>query len=260
MAHEPEEVIKHQMLETRASLAEKLETLEQQVVGTVHGATSAVTDTVECVKEAVQQTVELAKTSVQDTVDAVKDSLDLSRHVCEHPWVMLGGSVAVGYAAGYLLNHAEGSGTGADLGRVPSLSTLVAPPGAEGNGVSSRTAEMAPTVTPPASTSQSLLGELGQTFEGELNQLKGLALGTLLGVVRDMITSAAPPQIGSQVADIINSATLKLGGQPIHGPVLNLSPADAGQREDVCQRTGRTEEYSAATTPRWSTGAAGTVD
>ena len=39
MDNEAEEVIKHQMHETRASLAEKLETLEQQVTGTVHSAT-----------------------------------------------------------------------------------------------------------------------------------------------------------------------------------------------------------------------------
>ena len=72
MAHEPEEMIKQQMLETRAALADKLETLEQQVVGTVHSATSAVTDTVACVKEAVQQTVESARESVHGTVEAVE--------------------------------------------------------------------------------------------------------------------------------------------------------------------------------------------
>ena len=53
MDHEPEEVIKQQMLETRASLTDKLETLEQQVAGTVHSAKAAVTDTVDSVKEAV---------------------------------------------------------------------------------------------------------------------------------------------------------------------------------------------------------------
>src|SRR5713226_6434711 len=114
MDNEPEEVIKQQMLETRASLAEKLETLEQQVVGTVHSATSAVTDTVESVKDAVQHTVE-----------AVKDTFDLSHHVREHPWLMVGGSVTVGFAAGCLTGRAAAS-TPDRLPRdgYPSLSTL----------------------------------------------------------------------------------------------------------------------------------------
>src|SRR5581483_4976543 len=102
MGNEPEEVIKHQMLETLASLAEKLETLEQQVVGTVHNATSAVTDTVETVKDAVQQTVQMAKDSVTNTVEAVKDTFDLSRQVDDHPWLMFGGSVAAGFVTGHL--------------------------------------------------------------------------------------------------------------------------------------------------------------
>src|SRR5437879_565808 len=113
MDNEPEEVIKHQMLETRASLAEKLETLEQQVVGTVQSATTAVTDTVESVKDAVQQTVEMAKESVTNTVEAVKDTFDLPRQVREHPWIMFAGSAAVGFAAGHLAGHAGHSTRGA---------------------------------------------------------------------------------------------------------------------------------------------------
>src|SRR5712692_2803337 len=135
MDHEPEEVIKQQMLETRASLAEKLETLEQQVVGKVHCATSAVTDTVDSVKEAVQQTVELAKTSVHDTVDAVKDTFDVARHVREHPWLMVGGSVSVGFAAGCLLDRAGAAiRDRLPTGGVPTLSTLAPRSGTEGNG------------------------------------------------------------------------------------------------------------------------------
>src|SRR5947209_5600271 len=121
MDNEPEEVIKHQMLETRASLAEKLETLEQQVVGTVQSATTAVTDTVESVKDAVQETVEMARASVHHTVEAVKDTFDLSLQVRRHPWFMMAGSVALGYAGGCLLNRA-GHRPSTTAG--PTLSTL----------------------------------------------------------------------------------------------------------------------------------------
>jgi len=42
------------MKETRTALTEKLETLENQVIGSVHEATCAVSETVASVKEAVQ--------------------------------------------------------------------------------------------------------------------------------------------------------------------------------------------------------------
>jgi ElaB/YqjD/DUF883 family membrane-anchored ribosome-binding protein len=121
MDNEPEDVIKHQMLETRQSLAEKLETLEQQVVGTVQSATTAVTDTVETVKEAVQQTVETAKASVRETVDAVKETFDVTEQVRKHPWIMVGGSVALGYVAGRFLHGAESAGSSASWAGAPSL-------------------------------------------------------------------------------------------------------------------------------------------
>jgi len=228
MDNEPEEVIKQQMLETRASLAEKLETLEQQVVGTVQSATTAVTDTVESVKDAVQETVEMAKTSVYDTVEAVKDTFDLSRHVREHPWLMVGGSVAVGFAGGCLLSRADSAANGTDngayAGGVPSLSSLGARsvPGRDGEAGQPRGEEAPPAMAASASARQSPLGDLGQKFETEINKLKGLAVGTMLGAVRDLIASSAPPQLGPQLAEIIDSATVKLGGQPIRGPVLNM--------------------------------------
>jgi ElaB/YqjD/DUF883 family membrane-anchored ribosome-binding protein len=224
MDNEPEEVIKHQMLETRASLAEKLETLEQQVVGTVQSASSAVTDTVESVKEAVQQTVETARASVRETVDAVKETFDISEHVRNHPWVMVGGSLAVGYVAGCLLNRSESAESRAYPGGVPSLSTLSARSSVERDGGMGRgTLEEATSArATETSAPQRLLGDLGQKFETEIQKLKGLAMGTMLGVVRELIANSAPPQLSSELAGIIDSATVKLGGQPIHGPVLNM--------------------------------------
>jgi ElaB/YqjD/DUF883 family membrane-anchored ribosome-binding protein len=256
MDHEPEEVIKHQMLETRAALAEKLETLEQQVVGTVHSATTAVADTVESVKDAVQQTVEMARESVHDTVEAVKDTFDLSRHVREHPWMMVSGSIAAGYVGGCLLPRlAAAASDRLPSGGVPSLSSLAALSRVERNGgAGQRIGEETPaTSTASGPAAHGLLGGLEQRFGPELHKLKGLALGTMLGVVRDMIASAAPPQLGSQLAEIVDSATVKLGGQPIHGPVLNMFQQDPAERQEAQQRVysttgsmGRTQGLGSA--------------
>jgi len=91
------------MEETRASLADKLETLEQHVVETVTGTTAAVSETVENVKDAVHETVTSVKETVQDSVASVRNAFDISRQMNEHPWLLLSGSVALGYAVGRLL-------------------------------------------------------------------------------------------------------------------------------------------------------------
>jgi hypothetical protein len=59
-------------------------------------------------------------------------------------------------------------------------------------------------------------------FDSEIHKLKALALSTMLGAVRDVITSSAPPQIAPQLGEIIDTATVKLGGEPIRGPVLSM--------------------------------------
>jgi hypothetical protein len=235
MANEPEEMIKHQMLETRASLAEKLETLEQQVVGTVQGATWAVTDTVDSVKEAVQSTVEMAKTSVHDTVEAVKDTFDISRQVRQHPWLMMGGSVVLGYAGGSLLNRAERESS-------RDYTSYRSPSRGERDGGTKGRVEEAPSArASSAPAPDHLLANLGQKFETEIQKLKGLAVGTMLGVVRDMIASSAPPQIGSELADIIDSATVKLGGRPIQGVLAMFQQEHAGQGESQPHRRSSAE-------------------
>jgi ElaB/YqjD/DUF883 family membrane-anchored ribosome-binding protein len=102
MENEPE-VIRQQMCDTRASLQDKLETLEQQVTDTVQGAAEAASETVQTVKEAVQDTVEAVKSTVENTVESVKDTLSLSKQVEAHPWGMFIGAALVGYAGTRLL-------------------------------------------------------------------------------------------------------------------------------------------------------------
>jgi ElaB/YqjD/DUF883 family membrane-anchored ribosome-binding protein len=260
MDNEPEEVIKHQMLETRASLAEKLETLEQQVVGTVQSATHAVADTVESVKDAVQETVEMARSSVHETVEAVKETFDLSRQVRAHPWAMFGGSVALGYVSGCLLERTRSVSGGHYLQAAPSLSTLGTPWKSErdgGPGHRESTASREPAASSTAQ--QGLLGEFGDTFKTELTKLKGLAIGTLFGVVRDMVTRSAPPQLAPDLAEVINHLTVKLGGKPIEGPVLDTFRGGNAQPEQQ-PFTHRSKEQRPADSTWGSASGAGTID
>src|SRR5437667_3076637 len=91
MDPEPD-VIKHEIDETASSLKDKLETLENEVLGTVKEATETVEETISNVKE-----------TVQDTVQAVKRTFDLRYQTEQHPWLMVGGSAAAGFVAGMFL-------------------------------------------------------------------------------------------------------------------------------------------------------------
>jgi hypothetical protein len=222
------EVIRQQMQMTRASLTDKLEALENKVVGTVEGATSAVTDTVNCVKEAVQ-----------DTVHSVKESVNITHHVERHPWLMFGASVATGYVGGALLlnaapsrrsvrgvRHPEEWGVGpARLGGAAAGETYVAH---EGNGHHRQGSR------PEATPDHSFLSGLTEKFGPEIDKLRSVAIGTLFGLGRELLARSVPESIGSQLTTLVDDVTRKLGGEPVRGPLLpEERPAATASRASV---------------------------
>jgi len=118
---------RHDIEETRASMNEKLELLEERVRDTLEETKTAVDDIVENVKgtvevtvDAVKETVDGAKSTVEnivenvkdtmdDTVTKVKRSFDLRYQVEQHPWLMLGGSVIAGSVLASLLHRGNGA-------------------------------------------------------------------------------------------------------------------------------------------------------
>jgi len=232
------EVILGQMEGTRASLEQKLETLENQVMGTIQEATTtvsetvqqvkdAVSDTVETVKDTVEGTVESMKETVDDTVESVKETFDVRRQVRNHPWLMFGGSLAAGYVASRIMgrylprrlpswqagNYYEGPSS------MPPPAYYQGPPGYAPEAAEPARAERTPPPEPPQKR-PSLLDNLASALGPEVGKLKGLAIGATLGIVRDLITQSAPPELGTQLADMVNGFTTRLGGEVIHGPVL----------------------------------------
>jgi hypothetical protein len=214
MDNEPD-VTRADLDETRASLSEKLESLEQQVVHSVHGATTAVNETVESVKDAVH-----------DTVATVRQTFDLPLQVKRRPWGMVGGSIALGYLGGYLLRC-----RGSDTSSARRRSRPVFPDGPQiahhGNGDINgyRSMEEAPTKKPVQEVSQKpsepgWLSVVNNQFGPEITKLKGLAIGTVLGVVRDLITQSGSEQMKAKVAEVVDSITVKLGGEPIRAPLV----------------------------------------
>jgi len=198
------EVIRTQMEQTRSSLSDKLEALESEFRGTVEGATNAVEtvqETVANVQESVKETVESVTEGVKETVATVKDALNVRKHVERHPWAMFGGAVLVGCLAGFFVGGRRKSRKSTPA--VPEAPPE--PPARNGsgyrNGVSRKAAEAAPEA------------ESG-IFSG-LKALKGLAVGTLMSTLRDVIVEAVPSNLSSDVARVVDDMTTKLGGKPL---------------------------------------------
>jgi ElaB/YqjD/DUF883 family membrane-anchored ribosome-binding protein len=197
MDQEPD-VIRHNIEQTRSALTDKLETLETQVRGTVDNA-----------RASVQETIQTVRSTVSETVESIRQSLDLKQHVRQHPWVTLSGSIATGFLVGsYLQRAANGH-------RAPSRPRglgSVREDGRERAAALQAAAPMPP--GPPAEPRRGMLGRLLHEFDDEIEQVKQLAIGASMGLLRDYLKKNLP-QFEQQIGEVIDSATHKLGGKPM---------------------------------------------
>jgi len=216
-------MIRHQMEETRSNLTEKLEALESQVAESVQSTTAAVSDTVEAVKEtvenvstAVQETVETVSTTVQETVDTVGQSFDLWGQTDRHPWVVFGGSVALGFMASQLFDRSSTNGH-AKHRDSPSWDSLARSASHAREEASYKAPEPAARTT---AHTESTSSSQNSWFWDQMKRLQGLAVGALMGVVRDLSARGLPGALGQRVAEEVDHLTSSLGAETISGPVL----------------------------------------
>jgi ElaB/YqjD/DUF883 family membrane-anchored ribosome-binding protein len=232
----PEEIRQH-IDKTRCDLTDKLEALEQKVNDTFADAKRAVVETVETVKQSVNSTVQTAKDTVHDTVDSVKEALDLPRQVQRHPWAMLAGSVAAGYVLGRYVSQ-----QGSVNGSVTRSSVEASPPQLEARRRlldfhSARTGSppLPPPVAEPRVPEPSLFRSFTEQFAPEIQQLQGLAIGTLMALARDTIKRSVAPPLGVELERVIDRVTTKLGGVPLSGP----GPERVGERAFATNGAGK---------------------
>jgi ElaB/YqjD/DUF883 family membrane-anchored ribosome-binding protein len=242
MENEPE-VIRQQMEETRSSLQDKLEVLEQQVLNTMQEANQtveAVKETVEAVKESVQDTattvketvqgtVESVKDSVHDTVQTVKETLDVERQVRAHPWAMVIGATACGFVAGKVLHHLMAPpSVAARMATAPQ--PYVGTAGLSGPSHAFRDRERmddrarmngGSSTRPEQPRQPNWLTQLTQSYRSEIDKAKALAISTAGSLARDLINKSVAPPIGEKINEIVDSVTMKLGGQPLEGSILD---------------------------------------
>ena len=261
-----QEVIHKQMEATRADLTDKLSALESQVTGTVQAATNAVettkaavtgtveavTETVESVKDTVQETVEKVSDTVsetignvteqfQETVQSVAETFNIKLQCERHPWAVFGGAVAVGALGGYLLGgSSQSSGSSGRYAGTPQ--THYQPEGQTGgtSAVGSAASAVGSALGGVAGTVGSTLGGL---FGEQLNHLKGLAIGAMMGVVRDLAARSLPENLKGKVSEEVDKLTRSLGGEPVQGSIL---PEPKSEESESAQESGGHDRFMPA--------------
>jgi ElaB/YqjD/DUF883 family membrane-anchored ribosome-binding protein len=194
------EVIRDEMEQTRSSLADKLEALESEFRGTVEGATTAVANTV----EAVEQTVENVKDSVKETVETVKDTFNVRRQVERYPWAMFGGAFLVGSLMGGLLGRSHRRRRESAPAETPSPTP---PEPARNGGYRNGSAKK--------QSQEAKESDEGGPFRSSFEAIKGLAVGTLMGTLRDVLVNAVPSNLADDLAGVVDDLTTRLGGKPL---------------------------------------------
>jgi len=204
---ENEELIRQNMERTRESITEKLDALEDRIVGSVEQASTAVTN----------------------TAASVKDAMDINTQIDRHPWLIFGGAMAAGLLAGHLLLSRRPTALPriAESRPVPAPAPPTTPTPPQARNPTPMSAQESVQSAPPAPT-QETPGRLYSMLEPEIIKAKELAIGVTLGIVREALIAEMPPQLAASAGDIINNVTQKLGGRPLANSELPFTSPDPG--------------------------------
>ncbi|MEI8020369.1 MAG: hypothetical protein WCH39_19360 [Schlesneria sp.] len=171
-------MIRQQMEQTKLQLAEKLESLERQVSTTVH--------TTETALNATMETVETVSGAVHGTVNSIANLLDVTRHVENHPWLIVGGAVLAGYLTAEFF-------TGETSEAVSNSGTTTYSAADELNGQ--------PVTTPRAHPALISVRHSSGTASSSWDQFQDAAIGSLIEIVPQTI-SRIIPRVVDRLIDI----------------------------------------------------------
>ena len=232
------EVIRDEMEQTRANLADKLGALETQVRETVSGATEAVSSTVEGVKDVVS--------SVSETVESVTETFNVSKQVEQHPWMALGAAVATGFVLAQVVSRASAPADGAPQPSQSYVPPQPAPqparweqpqaPRQEEHGIVDRLESMVP---------EGMKDSLKGAMNTAVSSLGGLAVGGLMALIREMASGHLPQEWKGDVTKLIDQVTTQLGGKPMDAAhsgslmsMLGLDQQAQGAPQDAQRQQG----------------------
>jgi hypothetical protein len=112
--------------------------------------------------------------------------------------MMVGGAVAVGFVGGRLLQR-------------------LSPAAGTGFASQPMAYSAAPAASPAPAPAPSLLGEVETALKPVLHRVKGLAIGTTLGLLGQMLLPSVPEAYRGQLSEVVDQLTTALGGERIEG-------------------------------------------
>jgi ElaB/YqjD/DUF883 family membrane-anchored ribosome-binding protein len=231
---------RHDIEETRASMNEKLELLEERVRDTLEETKIAVDDIVENVKgtvevtvDAVKETVDGAKSTVENIVENVKDtmnetvtkvkrSVDLGYQVEQHPWLMLGGSVVAGRVLASLLHrgndarHYSSSPSPMRTGNYVADATGGTGPytiSGEEDVTTSREHLPSPHQAPTQHGWGNTLGQFQEEFDMVKSVATGAVMSTVVGTLQELIRQNIP-SMAPRFDEAAKRIATKWGAEP----------------------------------------------
>ena len=234
------EETRHDIEDTRASMNEKLELLEERVrdtleetrtavgdivdnvKGTVEDTVGAVKETVDGAKSTVENIVENVKETMDDTVTKVKRSFDLRYQVEQNPWLMAGGAVVVGSILGSLMNRDEGrryssyTTDSMHTGNYVADTTGGTGPysiSGEGDGEASQTNSVPSYQDQKQRSWGSALGQFQEEFDVVKGVVTSAVMGTVMKTLQEMIRQNLP-SMTSQFDEAMNRIGKKWGVKP----------------------------------------------
>lgn len=226
------EALTEEMEQTRSGLADKLEALGRRISGTV---------------EDVEETVETVVETTQDTISTIKNTFNISKQVEERPWIIMGCSVLVGFLGGKLLGQVASRPNGHRdsyaNGAAESMTTQMASTSAFPTGTERQTdADRHTHRDTNGHAEGGWLQGLKDQFGPEISKAKGLAVGALFGVVRDLVSQALPEALKKEVTHWFDNVTEKAGGEPIQaGSFAEQPSAESASQESAMDSSSRRE-------------------
>jgi ElaB/YqjD/DUF883 family membrane-anchored ribosome-binding protein len=206
------EDIERQMKETRSSLSNKLETLEEKVADTVAKATEAVSSTVSKAKETVDNTVE----AVTETVANVRDTFDIPEQVRRHPWLCFAASIAAGYVLekmcdSLIFPSADHGGNGNGKHKQQRARGETPKPMPRWMAESQKAPEPSPYYEAESEGAKATGPTLMSTVGEHMTKLKDIAVGALFNVLRGVTVKSLGPTFAEPAGQFVDDVARSFG-------------------------------------------------
>jgi hypothetical protein len=205
-----------EIVQTRVAIAEKLGAIEQHVGATMQHARTTMT-----------QVANKTTSSVQETMKATKEAFDPCIHAARHPWIFMGGALALGYGVGTLYRR----GWRITSGVVPyyprsAKSAPIMPKSGSPSSEQRQEAGVYPFYPPSGEADDarekqssthrlSILGELEEVLHDELGAVRGSFVRFGRSLIHQIVRQAVPALVHIITANP-RERTSRSASDPLH--------------------------------------------